>query len=131
MTKDYTSASEKILIDGEHLTLEQVRAVAREMVPTELHAAGRSRLHQSREIVEGIIEQERVVYGVTTGFGCFSDVLISRKDSDTLQKNIIMSHACGVGAPLPREVVRAMMLLRANSLAKGYSGVRIALVELS
>ncbi len=130
MTKDYTSASEKILIDGEHLTLEQVRAVAREMVPTELHAAGRSRLHQSREIVEGIIEQERVVYGVTTGFGCFSDVLISRKDSDTLQKNIIMSHACGVGAPLPREVVRAMMLLRANSLAKGYSGVRIALVEL-
>jgi histidine ammonia-lyase len=80
--------------------------------------------------VENILAQEKVVYGVTTGFGRFSDVLISRKTGDTLQENIIMSHACGVGEPLPHEVVRAMMLLRRNSLTKGFSGVRIEVVEL-
>lgn len=122
-------AANTVMIDGESLALEQVHAVAREMVPVELHTTGRSKLHKSRKIVESIVDEGRIVYGVTTGFGCFSDILISRKDSDTLQKNIIMSHACGVGDPLPQEVVRAMMLLRANSLAKGYSGVRVTLVE--
>lgn len=121
---------ETISVDGEALTLEQVKSVARSASPVELESLGRAKLTRSREIVERIIEQEKVVYGVTTGFGRFSDVLISRDDSSTLQKNIIMSHACGVGEPLPREVVRAMMLLRANSLAKGYSGVRVGVVEL-
>jgi histidine ammonia-lyase len=128
MTVD--NLAEKVFVDGENLALEQVLAVARRGVPVELHTSGRAKLLKSREVIENILAQEKVVYGVTTGFGRFSDVLISREDSDTLQKNIIMSHACGVGDPLPQEVVRAMMLLRANSLAKGYSGVRLEVVEL-
>lgn len=120
----------KVLIDGESLELKQVLAVSREGAPAELHPSGRSKLLESRDVVENILAQERIVYGVTTGFGRFSDVLISRQDSDSLQKNIIMSHACGIGEPLPPEVVRAMMLLRANSLAKGFSGVRPEVVEL-
>jgi len=120
----------KVLVDGENLSLEQILAVARGRAPVELHPSGRAKLVKSRAIVEEILEREKVVYGVTTGFGRFSDVFISRKDSDTLQENIIKSHACGVGEPLPHEVVRAMMLLRANSLAKGYSGVRLEVVEL-
>ena len=121
---------ERVFIDGESLTLEQVIAVAGKCAPVELHLSGRGRLFKSREVIENILSQERIVYGVTTGFGSFSDVFISRQDRDTLQRNIIMSHACGVGEPLPQEVVRAMMLLRANSLAKGFSGVRPELVEL-
>ncbi len=121
---------ERIFIDGESLTLEQVIAVARKDASVELHLSGRGRLYKSREVIENILSQERIVYGVTTGFGSFSDVFISRQDRDTLQRNIIMSHACGVGEPLPQDVVRAMMLLRANSLAKGCSGVRPELVEL-
>ena len=127
--KSHTLTSE-LLINGETLTLDHIRAVSRFAVPVRLHPDGRAKLHKSRKIIEQILDQEKVVYGVTTGFGCFSDVFISREDSDTLQKNIIMSHACGVGEPLPQEVVRAMMLLRANSLAKGYSGVRVEVVQL-
>lgn len=120
----------KVLIDGMSLKIDQVLAVAREKILVEMHPSGVEKLLRSREMVENIVMREKVVYGITTGFGCFSDVLISRKDSDTLQKNIIISHACGIGEPLPQEIVRAMMVLRANSLAKGYSGVRLALVEL-
>lgn len=120
----------KVFVDGESLALEQVLAVARKGASVELHPSGRAKLLKSREVVENILAQERIVYGVTTGFGRFSDILISRRDSDSLQKNIIMSHACGIGEPLPHEAVRAMMLLRANSLAKGFSGVRPEVVEL-
>ena len=127
--KAHTFASE-LLINGETLTLDHIHAVSRYTVAVRLHPDGLAKLHKSRKVIEQILDQEKVVYGVTTGFGHFSDVFISREDSDTLQKNIIMSHACGVGEPLPQEVVRAMMLLRANSLAKGYSGVRAEVVQL-
>jgi len=120
----------KVLIDGDTLTLANVLSIARKMVPVELHAASKAKLLKSRKVIESILTQESIVYGVTTGFGSFSDVFISREDSDTLQRNIIKSHACGVGEPLPQEAVRAMMVLRANSLAKGYSGVRLEVVEL-
>lgn len=128
MTSD--NAAGKVFVDGESLTLEQVLAVARKGAPVGLHPSGKAKLLASRGVVENILAQERIVYGVTTGFGRFSDVLITRQDSDSLQKNIIMSHACGMGEPLPHEAVRAMMLLRANSLAKGFSGVRPETVEL-
>lgn len=119
-----------VSIDGESLTLEQFLAVARDMARVKLHVSGKEKLLKSRRVVEKIISRGDVAYGVTTGFGKFSDVTISTEDCNTLQKNIIMSHSCGVGESLPQEVVRGMMLLRANSLAKGYSGVRLELVEL-
>jgi len=124
------SAIEMIAIDGENLTLEQVIAVSRESVQVRLHVPGKARLVKSRAVVEKILAGDQVVYGVNTGFGKFSDVSVSPEDRNTLQKNIIMSHACGVGEPLRRDAVRAMMLLRANSLTKGYSGVRLELVQL-
>jgi histidine ammonia-lyase len=125
-----TAIKHTIFIDGEHLTLEQVLLVARNKAVVKLHVSGKEKLLRSRKIVERIISSGEVAYGITTGFGKFSDVSISKEDCDTLQKNIIMSHSCGIGEPLPQEAVRAMMLLRANSLVKGYSGVRLELVEL-
>jgi len=119
-----------VSIDGESLTLEQFLAVARDMAKVKLHISGKEKLLRSRRVVEEIISRGDVAYGVTTGFGKFSEVTISTEDCNTLQQNIIMSHSCGVGQPLPQEVVRGMMLLRANSLAKGYSGVRLDVVEL-
>jgi histidine ammonia-lyase len=130
MIKNDTTTKKEILVDGENLALQEVLAVARGAAPVALHPSGQEKLLKSRAVVEDILTQGRVVYGVTTGFGRFSDVLISREDCDALQNNIIVSHACGVGEPLPQEVVRAMMLLRANSIAKGYSGVRAEVVTL-
>ena len=75
-------------------------------------------------MVKRYVEEERVSYGITTGFGKFSDVYISKEETAKLQKNLIMSHACGVGNPFSEDVVRAMMLLRLNSLAQGHSGIR-------
>ncbi|MCG8403455.1 MAG: histidine ammonia-lyase [Firmicutes bacterium] len=119
-----------ISIDGESLTLEHVVAVARQNARVRLHVTGKAKLVKSRGVVEKILAGHQVVYGVNTGFGKFSDVSVSLEDGNALQKNIIMSHACGIGEPLPREAVRAMMLLRANSLTKGYSGVRLEVVQL-
>lgn len=124
------SAFNSVLIDGDSLTLEEVVGVAREGVPVTLSVTGKTRMQKAREVVNGILAGEKRVYGVNTGFGKFSDVSISPEDTSALQKKIIMSHAGGVGEPLPTEVVRGMMLLRANSLAKGYSGARVELVEL-
>jgi histidine ammonia-lyase len=124
------AALESLFIDGNSLTTEQVLAVARKNVPVHLSVAGKANILKSRKAVEKIVLEGLTVYGVTTGFGKFSEVTVSREDCNALQKNIIMSHAGGVGEPLPREAVRAMMLLRANSLAKGYSGVRLEVVQL-
>lgn len=119
-----------ISIDGESLTLDQVISVARDLARVKLHVSGKAKLARSRGAVEKILAGDQVVYGVNTGFGKFSDVSVSPEDRNTLQKNIIMSHAGGIGEPLPRDAVRAMMLLRANSLTKGYSGVRLEVVQL-
>lgn len=118
-----------VALDGESLTLEQVIEVARKGMRAELSAEARIKVETARTYVERLIEEDRVAYGITTGFGKFSDVVISREDSQTLQRNLIMSHATGVGEPLSEEVVRAIMLLRANALAKGYSGIRVATLE--
>lgn len=119
-----------VSLDGDSLSFEQVIEVARGATSLELGVAGRAKLIRSRRVIEKILDGNQPVYGVTTGFGKFSDVAISPEDRNSLQKNIIMSHAGGVGDPLPRDVVRAMMLLRANSLVKGYSGVREEVVLL-
>ncbi|MGI6703505.1 MAG: histidine ammonia-lyase [Clostridia bacterium] len=121
---------DKIYIDGHSLTLEQVAMVAREERPVALDQAAVERINRSRDIVEQYVDREEVVYGVTTGFGRFSDVAISRDETETLQRNLIVSHACGVGDSFTRDVTRAVMLLRVNTLCRGYSGVRLETLRL-
>jgi len=118
-----------ISVDGASLTIEDVVAVARRGEPVELPKKTREGLLDGRQKIVELLDTEETVYGVNTGFGELSDVRISAGEIGELQRNLIRSHACGVGEELPEEVVRAMMLLRANSLAKGMSGVRPEIVE--
>ena len=111
------------------LTMEELLAVARGGATVTLSAEAETAICRSREVVEKCVAEKKVVYGLTTGFGKFSDVTISNEDTLSLQENLIMSHACGVGEPLPDEVVRAMMLLRINALAVGYSGIRVSTLQ--
>ncbi len=119
----------EIFLDGESLTFEQMVAVARYGAKVRLNPAAKEKILKSREYVDQLIEGNKTVYGITTGFGMFSDVLISKEDAKKLQRNLIMSHATGVGEPLPNEVVRGILLLRANALAKGFSGIRLSTLE--
>lgn len=119
----------KVIIDGNSLKIEDVINVARNFYKVELSEAARKNINNARILIEDIIRAEKVQYGITTGFGKFSDVVISKKETKLLQRNLIVSHACGVGNPLEEEIVRAIMLLRANALAKGYSGIRLSTVE--
>lgn len=113
-----------VTLDGETLTLEALHAVAREGDAVELSAEALRRMRQSRAVIERMAAGETPVYGVNTGFGMLSEVHIGADGLETLQRNILRSHACGVGEPLGEDVVRAMMLVRANVLAKGLSGIR-------
>ncbi|EQB86997.1 histidine ammonia-lyase [Clostridium punense] len=115
----------KVVIDGNSLTLEEVIKVARKNYKVELSEEAKKRVIKSRSIVDNIVENDEVVYGITTGFGKFSDVTISGEDCKTLQRNLIISHACGYGNNLATDEVRTAMLLRANALSKGYSGIRL------
>jgi histidine ammonia-lyase len=120
---------EAIWLDGRGLTIKDVVMVARYGAVAELADEAEERIEASRVVVERCVDETLVRYGITTGFGKFCDVVISPEDNETLQTNLIMSHAVGVGNPLPEEVVRAMMLLRANALAVGVSGVRLSTVQ--
>lgn len=119
----------KVIIDGNSLTLEDVINVARLGYKVALDDRAKERVISSRKIIEDIVKNDKVVYGVTTGFGKFSDVSITQEDCKTLQRNLIISHACGAGDKFPTEVVRAIMLLRANALSKGFSGIRPETLE--
>ena len=120
-------------VDGAHLTVAEVVRVAR-AAPGEasltLAPEARCRVDRARAAVEDLVARGRIVYGITTGFGAFKDKVIPRDALRQLQRNIVMSHAVGMGSPLPTEVVRAMMLIRANTLAKGHSGVRAEVLDL-
>lgn len=118
-----------ITIDGQTLTLDQVEAVARDRVAVRLADDAVERVKASRGLLEGLIEGGAAVYGVNTGFGRLADVRIPRDEQRALQRNLVRSHAAGVGAPLPAGEVRAIMLLRANTLARGQSGCRPVVVE--
>lgn len=118
-----------IFINGQDLTLEQLVAVARNNNLVQIDEDAKGRVIRSREIVDDIVKDNKVVYGITTGFGKFSSVSISNEDCKTLQRNLIISHACGIGNMLPTEAVRAIMLLRANALVKGFSGIRLNTIE--
>ena len=120
---------EKVLIDGDHLSIEELVAVARHNAPVELSSSARQAIERSRGWVEEIVTKGDPVYGINTGFGIFADQRIPSKDSAKLSRNLILSHSVGTGEPLADEIVRAAILVRANTLAKGYSGVRIAIVE--
>ncbi|MGR3766093.1 histidine ammonia-lyase [Rossellomorea sp. NS-SX7] len=118
-----------VVLTGGSLSLEDARKIIYEGEEVIISPESMERVKKSREAVEKIVKEKRVVYGITTGFGKFSDVLIDSDDVEELQLNLIHSHACGVGDPFPEMVSRAMLLLRANALLKGYSGVRPVIVE--
>lgn len=118
-----------IPIDGEHLTLEQLHHVALEGAEVELASSVRERMNASRAVIERFIDSNTAVYGVNTGFGKLASVRISREQIRQLQVNLVRSHACGVGAPLSETETRAMLLLRANAIVKGFSGVRPVVAE--
>ena len=116
-------------IDGEHLTIRHVVDVARNNYTVELSEQAVIKVKKAREYVDSLVDKGAVVYGITTGFGKFSDVFISKEDTKALQRNLIVSHACSLGDPLTEETVRAIMLLRVNALAKGFSGIRLETVN--
>ncbi len=119
---------ETVVLDGREVSVKDVVMVARYGATAQLAAESAPRIESSREIVDRCVEESLVRYGITTGFGKFCDVVISKESNAVLQRNLIMSHAVGVGDPLPAEVVRAMMLLRANAIAVGASGARLSTV---
>ncbi len=118
-----------LVLSGQSLTLRQIDAVANGEAAVALSDAARSRILASREEVERLLAQKQVVYGVNTGFGKLADVHIPDSDLEALQLNLVRSHASGLGSPLPVRETRAMMLLRANVLALGFSGCRVEIVE--
>jgi len=116
-------------LNGQKLTLQQIVAVASGKEPVTLAAEARERVERSRKIVEGIVAEGRTVYGVNTGFGKLSDIRIEQSELRELQLNLVRSHSCGLGKPLSEPEARAMLLLRANVLACGYSGARPILID--
>jgi len=116
-------------INGNDLSLEDVRQVVYERRPVLLQPEARAAVERARSVVDHLVENEIVVYAVNTGVGHLADLHIPLHDVHKLQLNLVRSHCVGVGEPLAQEVTRAMMLLRANSLAKGFSGVRPVVID--
>jgi histidine ammonia-lyase len=114
----------RILIDGDTLKLEEILQVARNEATVELAPEAAARVRASRALVDRVAAGDTPSYGINTGFGTLAEVRIDKKDLRDLQRNLILSHACGVGTPLPLPEARALLLLRCNVLAKGYSGIR-------
>ena len=119
----------EVVLNGKNLTIEQVIVVAREGVKVVLSHEAESAVQKAREYVDKKLSEKAVIYGLTTGFGKFSDIFISEEDTKPLQKNLIKSHSCAMGNPLPSETVRAAMLLRANALSRGNSGIRLSTLQ--
>lgn len=119
----------EIVLGVEGMTLDDLVAIAREGAAVRLAAESEVRIARSRELVEQWLAESRTVYGVTTGFGALSEVIVSPQDARRLQMNVLMSHAAGVGPPLEAEVVRAVMALRLKDLARGHSGIRIETIR--
>jgi histidine ammonia-lyase len=118
-----------VTLDGSPLTIPDVVSVARDRARVLVAVAARERMAPAHQLVATMHARDAVVYGVTTGFGALADKAIAPGDRGTLQRAVVLSHAAGMGAALPAEVVRGMLLLRARTLCAGYSGVRPDLVE--
>jgi histidine ammonia-lyase len=121
---------ETVILDGQALTLGEIEAVSAKGCRVGVAAAALKRVGASRDLIEGILAEGQTVYGVNTGFGKLADVRIPAGSLAQLQTNLVRSHAGGVGQPLAEAESRAMLLLRANVLAKGFSGCRTEVVEL-
>src|SRR3954464_5633143 len=116
-------------LSGSTLSLEEISSVARGEDQVHLSADACERIARSREVVDRILQEGRIVYGINTGFGKLADVHIPPSELRDLQLNLVRSHACGVGRPLSTEETRAMLLLRANVFAVGCSGARLVVAE--
>ncbi len=117
-----------IELNGQPLSLAEIAEVAIEGRRVQIAASAHARIEESRRVIEEIVASEAIVYGVSTGFGKLSEVHIARGDLRDLQRNLVRSHSCGIGAPLSEPEVRAMMLLRANVFTLGFSGIRFELM---
>ena len=120
----------RIELDGQPLSLESIAAVANDGHQVTVSPEAILRMKASRTVVEAVVARGETVYGINTGFGKLAEVRIPESELTDLQRNLVRSHACGVGEPLPEAEVRGMLLLRANVLAKGHSGVRPVVAEL-
>jgi len=118
-----------ILIDGNSFTLDDLVAVAHDSVAVELTEAARTGVRAARAVVDDFAQRDTPTYGINTGFGSFAETRVPAEDLAALQVNLLRSHAAGVGDPLPVPMVRAMLALRANVLAKGFSGIRLETLE--
>jgi histidine ammonia-lyase len=119
----------EIAIDGETLTIRDVVKVARDNAKVVIPDKVKRQVKKCREFLEKLVEDNHVIYGVNTGFGALNNRIIPQEQIEKLQINLIRSHSVGVGEPLTTEVVRALMLLRANTLAKGFSGIHLKTLE--
>ncbi|MGV3489475.1 MAG: histidine ammonia-lyase [Tuberibacillus sp.] len=117
------------ILDGESLDIQAFERIVFKNERVEPSLESVARVIKSRQAVEAIVRDKKVVYGITTGFGKLSDVTIDQDQTEELQINLIRSHACGVGEPFPEKVSRGMLILRANALLKGFSGVRPIIIE--
>jgi len=120
----------KLIIDGKSLTLDKIEFFLEKNPKVELSSYSKRRVIKSRNLIDEWVSKNATIYGVTTGFGGFSSVTIPKKDIEKLQENLIISHTTGVGENLPPFIVKLMMLLRANALASGYSGIRLETLQL-
>lgn len=118
-----------IILTGKSLTFEEVQRIIFQKEEVKLSEQAITAIQTNRETVENMIRTDQTMYGINTGFGKFSDIIIRNDNLENLQLNLIYSHACGVGEPFSEEISRAMLLLRANTLAQGYSGVRVELIQ--
>ncbi len=121
--------ADEVVLTGADLTVASVEAIARGGARASLDVHARERMAEARAVIDTLVARGEVVYGVTTGFGDLATTFIPAAEAARLQENLLVSHAAGVGRPFPREVVRAMLLLRANTLALGHSGCRPLLVD--
>ncbi|MDQ6788721.1 MAG: histidine ammonia-lyase [Acidobacteriota bacterium] len=123
----------EIVLDGENLTFEQVIAAAYgkpNQTRIVLSEKAKAQVNRSADAVQKLLERGEIAYGITTGFGAFKDKIISREQVKELQRNIVLSHAVGVGKPFDISTTRAIILIRANTLARGFSGIRLETLEL-
>ena len=118
----------KLTITETDFSLEDIRFFLEQKPVVELSAEVVKRIQASREIIEDVVASERTVYGVNTGFGKFADVRIKKEETAELQRRLVLSHAAGVGEPMPQEIVRLMMLLKIKNLSHGFSGIRLKTV---